>query len=138
MRTQRLTFQAPRAVPTTEKVHAVRRPPNSAPRYQPMVPVMVVPINQRPHLAIAELAQPDVPETHPYTVVLQLDGKGIGVGEVGRPDRIGGGSEEHLVFLYQDTVMKERYACGHGEPSIAIEMRAVEDDVVRLPLTRCA
>src|ERR1044072_6960400 len=87
---------------------------------------------------VLQFSYPDVAVTDRIAVVLEFERQLVGVGLVGRPRLIGRWADQLEIVLDQHAVEQHRHPRRTLERAVGFEMRAVEDDVVGLPLARPA
>src|SRR5215472_11951321 len=83
-----------------------------------------------------QLAEPDIAVAYRIAVVLQSKGKSLRSCFVGWAFAMGGGAGKLYVVLHEHTVVKDGHARGTRQLSCGVKARAVENDVVALPLAR--
>src|SRR5687768_4830390 len=77
---------------------------------------------------------PDVPALDLVVVLVAGDREGCVVRRVRVAPAVAGRPEERHVIVDQDPVEEDRHPCGGSDTSGAVEPRAVEYDVVAVPL----
>ena len=91
--------------------------------------------------SVLQFANPDIAETDGISVVLKGEGGLVGVGLVfggGVGAHPAGAAAEDSVVLDKDAVVQDGEGGAAGDLAPLIEERAVEDDVVALPLAGLA
>lgn len=69
-------------------------------------------------------------------MILQREGKGIGVRPVHRASRVDGPTGDHRVVLHQHSIEEHRHSRRDRDFAVLVEVRAMKHDVVGLPLPR--